>query len=130
MDWFNKTLLMSVEGNKDKTWVDLLHGALSIEVKYDRLMRTTWNLFLEFECNGKESWLFKDEWATLLAYWDYNWVLIFELQNLRQEFPNLLEKFKVVNWGDWYRSKWLLLPIEEAKKLANWEIYLPRKVIA
>lgn len=126
MDWFNSTLLMEVEWNKDKKGIDLLHWDLSIEVKYDRLMRTTWNLFLEFECNKVPSWVFKDEGAVLLAYWDYLWVLIFDILRLREEFPSLIDRFKVVNWGDWYRSRWLLLPIEEARKLAKWEIYLTK----
>jgi hypothetical protein len=105
-----------------------------IEIKYDIRASSTWNFYIEFECNWKPSGLFRPE-KVELAFWAHtDWLNLFLLngewfkkwvweliEKCRINKTNTHKKFRVVeNWGDWWRTKGLLVPVDELAKQADY----------
>ncbi len=119
--------------NPNNKWMDLLIIEKWIEVKLDEYSKYSWNFFLEFECNWKPSWIYKEE-DVELRYWAHSdgekvyiidgiflkdWVAekILECQankSLTSKWCRLIEA-----WWNGGRSKWLLVPIKELDSLAE-----------
>lgn len=112
--------------------IDLLIIEAGIEVKKDEYAQFSGNFYIEFECNWKPSWLFRPE-KYHLRYWAHtDWVHIYLLDadqfkefvlswimRCRANKSNTSKGFKVIEqWGNWWRSKGLLIPIPEMEKLA------------
>lgn len=123
--------------NPNERWMDLLIISEWIEVKLDEYSKYSGNFFLEFECNGKPSWIYKEE-DVHLRYWAHsdwervyviNWVFlkdwvaqkIYDCQcnkSLTSKWCRLIEAW----WNGW-RSKWLLVPTKDFEALAE-KIYI------
>ena len=118
--------------NPDKKGIDLLIIEDWIEVKMDEYAKYSGNFYIEFECNNKPSWIFKDE-SIRLRYWahsDWDNIYLIDWHTLktwvqekidlcRINKSNTSKWFKVIeNWGNWGRSKGLLVPVKELESLA------------
>lgn len=104
-----------------------------IEFKLDEYAQYSWNLYIEFECNEKPSWLFREERVTL-KYWahsDWKYIYIFDWEELkdfvrekiddcRDNKSNTSVWYRVIEAGwNWGRTKGLLCPLEKIKLLAK-----------
>jgi hypothetical protein len=120
--WFLKRYYLPwLEKNKERMGVDLIDSVsgLTVEVKYDKLSSTTWNIYLEYECNKLPSWIMKYNNLSLFVVWNSNWFALVEWEVLLDIVTNQKDKFRQVNGWDWWRSKWLLIPIEYFKSLGR-----------
>lgn len=126
-NWFN------VIKNPDKKWIDLLLLENWIEIKFDKYAKVSGNFYIEFECNGTPSWIFKEE-EFILKYWGHSdgdnlfllegkkfkkWVAkkIKEAREQKSSLPS--HGFMVVEkWWDGWRTKWLVLKVDLLKKQA------------
>jgi len=126
-DWFN------VIQNPIEKEMDLLIITEWVEVKHDEYAQYSWNFYIEFECNWKPSGLFREE-RVGLAYWAHsdwinvylvNWKLLKEwvlnlISKCRDNKTNKHKCFRVVeNWGDWGRTKGLLVPVGKLGEIAE-----------
>lgn len=122
---------LKVIPNPNEKWIDLLIILWWIEVKLDNYSLHSGNFYIEFECNWKQSWIFKEEqfpltcWAQCTSEMCYlvDWV---KLRNfIEQEIINcranktLTSKWirLVENWWNWWRTKGLLIPVERFNEL-------------
>lgn len=118
--------------NPDVKWVDLLIITDWIEVKFDDMSNKTWNYFLEIECNGKRSGVYKNE-KIAVKYWahsDGTKLLLISMKFLIRWVHKRMEecysnKSKtsrwariIESWGDGWRVKGLLVPKEELENIA------------
>lgn len=126
-NWFN------LIQNPNEKEMDLLIIEKWIELKYDISSYKYWNFYIEFECNWVPSWLYRKETVNL-EYWAHtDWIKLYLLNGRRfkrwiwekieecRDNKSLTSKwFRVVeNWGDWWRTKGLLVPIQEIEKQAD-----------
>lgn len=120
---------MRLAKNPDRLGIDLLsiYGA-NVEVKFDRQMESTWNIFIEFECNWKPSWIFKYNPLPLFAYWCDNYFYLFKGQELQKLALSFIEskEYRIISWWDGWRSKWILIPIRDllSKQIAVRQFYM------
>lgn len=107
------------EKNTDKMWVDLLHPLFTAEVKFDRLVEKTGNLFIEIWYKWGDSGLFKDNNVDLFVCWNKSFALVFKVNTLKKDLLDGVEdgKFKTIKGGDGYNSLWVLLPISSAEDM-------------
>lgn len=105
--------------NPDNKGVDIIswNSELTVEVKFDRMGNTTWNIFIEVECNGKPSWINKYESLSVLAYGyiceDKLELMLINIEKLREQLYT--NWFREVKWWDWWRVRWVLVPIKYLK---------------
>jgi len=129
-NWFN------LIQNPIEKEMDLLYNqdkSLGIEVKFDSYAQHSWNFYIEFECNWKPSWLLREE-SVELEYWAHSdWVRVFLIkwdklmqrvlgwvEKCRANKTNKHKQFRVVeNWGNWGRTKWLLVPVEMLESISD-----------
>lgn len=117
----NKLFNIELNHNKLKKWVDLIaDNWMTCEIKLDRLMNKTWNIFIEYECNKSPSWIFKYDFIHLFCYGNNDYFYVFSWTQLKNIVLKLIEtkKYRVINAGDWFRSRWILIP--EVDLIANW----------
>lgn len=122
--------------NPNDRWIDLLIIDWWIEVKLDEYAQFSWNFYVEFECNNKPSWLFKEE-EYRLKYWahtdgirvylliadDFKEFVSEKILNCRDNKSNTSKWFRVVEqWWNWWRTKGLLIPAKEMEQIA-YKIY-------
>lgn len=108
----------SWEINKETKGVDIVSSTWkTIEVKFDRMASSTWNLFIEVECNGKPSWINAYENMDVYAYGIQNKLFLFNTKELRSAINN--SNFRKVKGWDWWRVTWVLIPITIGEKLAS-----------
>lgn len=122
--FLSERLCEEIVKNEVSTDTDLLsESGLRIEVKTDRRMRETWNIFIEYAYKNNPSGILKDESLDYLAYWDYDGFYLFDANKLADFVIENLEKqtewVRLVNWGDWWNSKGMLLSKIVANSLAN-----------
>ena len=112
-----KEYWIKLDKNPNKKEVDLLHELFDVEVKFDKMANKTWNLYIEIGCSWADSWLFKSNFD-IYIHWTEDKFFIFKAKDLRKLVLDWIEdgKFKVTNWGDWFRSKGLLLPLDSAEE--------------
>lgn len=126
-DWIN------VIKNPDKKGMDLVLLENGIEVKFDEYAKYSWNFYIEFECNSRPSWIFKEENINL-KYWlhsDWEELFLLDGEEFKQWVKNKIEEarvekatlkthwFMVVeNWWNWWRTKWLVLKVDLLKDKA------------
>ncbi len=125
-DTLNNNFLTTLTNNTNRLGIDLVSDGLCVEVKYDRQCRTTGNIFLEYECSGKSSWVLKYSWdKSLFIYWDYEEAYVFNLNYLQKCVNDWIKNktYRLINWGDGWKSKGILVPITEAKKHIVWTIH-------
>lgn len=117
----SEVLSIEVEKNDNKLDTDLVWQDLRIEVKFDRQMRGTKNVFIEYMCNKKPSGILRDEELDYLIYGDYDGFWVFDAKELRNEVEENIEtdKYRQVNWGDGFRSRWMLITHSMCDSLAN-----------
>ena len=130
-DWFN------LIQNPKKKEIDLIIIQKWIEIKFDEYAKYSWNFYLEFECNWKPSWLFREE-ELHLEYWghsDWDNLYLLNGDKLKEWTSDLIEKcrnnktnthkwFRVIeSWWNWWRTKWLLVPVQELANISD-KIYL------
>lgn len=114
------------ESNTIQKGVDIVSSWWkTIEVKYDRLASTTWNLFIEISCNWVPSWINKYTSISVLAYWIEDKLYLFNVQKLKESISS--NNFRIVKGWDWYRSQWVLIPIKDwtliSSKIINlWQL--------
>lgn len=124
---------INVIKNPDKKWMDLLLLENWIEIKFDEYAIYSWNFYIEFECNSKPSWIFKEEKINL-KYWghsDGKELFLLEGKSFRRWVAERIEEarekntslssdwFMVVEkWWNGWRTKWLVLKVELLKKQA------------
>ncbi len=122
-----KAYWIKMKKNEDVRGVDLLHELFSLEVKCDRQMTLTWNMYVEVSCNWKKSWIFKEEEINYeyFAYGCDEWFAIFDKEVLQQEILEwvLLGKYQLKKWGDGFRTIGCLLPVEPTVRMAKGIIY-------
>lgn len=123
-DKLNSLFLLELWTNDVKTWIDLisLNNWLKVEVKFDRRMRETWNIFIEYSCNWKDSWVFKYENDnSLLVYWDNESAYVFKLSRLQELVLEwkVSKEFKLINGWDGWKVKWVLVPINRIESFAE-----------
>jgi hypothetical protein len=136
-DILNKNWI-SVILNPSKEWMDLILLENWIEVKVDEYSKKSWNFYIEVECNNKASWIFKDE-ALNLKYWchsDWDVVYVIDWPTLKSfvtDKINLCKSNKtlrhrefrfVSEWWDWWRSKWLLIPVSIIREISLYQLYI------
>ena len=124
-DILNTNFLTNLTNNTNRLGIDLVSDGLCVEVKYDRQCRTTGNVFLEYECSDKPSWVNKYSGKnSLFIYWDYDEAYVFNLATLQELVADWVKNktYRLINWGDWWKSKGVLVPITELKKYIVWTI--------
>lgn len=124
--------------NPDKKGIDLLLVKWGIECKMDEYAQYSWNFYIEYECNWKPSWIFKEE-KHILKYWahsDWKEVLILDwlmfnhfvkekiklcMQNktLTYKWYRIIEQ----GWNGW-RTKGLLVPIQNMYEISRFRFTL------
>jgi len=120
LSFLKRYYLPWLEKNKERTGVDLVDSNwFTVEVKFDKLSSTTWNVYLEYECNKLPSWIMKYTNLTFFIVGNSNWFTLVEWDILLDIVINQKDKFRQVNGWDWWRSKWLLIPIEQFKSLGR-----------
>lgn len=121
LSFIKRYYLPWLEKNKERMGIDLidLSNWLTVEVKYDRQMSKTWNVFIEYACNGKPSWIFKYSNWTFFIYWCDEFFVITIMKDIQDIVPHLIKEYRNVNGWDWWRSKWVLVPIEYFKSLGR-----------
>lgn len=119
-DKLKEVLDIELEKNSEKTDTDLV-GDVRVEVKFDRQMRGTHNVFIEYLCNKKPSGILRDEELDFLVYGDYEGFWVFDAKVLRNEVEENIEtdKYRQVNWGDGFRSRGMLIPHSVCDNIAN-----------
>ena len=107
--------------NENKTKVDLVHPLFSAEIKYDRMMDKTQNIFIEIGYKWADSWLFKDEDVDLYIHGNKSFAFIFKSSKLRKDILEGVEdgKFRTIKWGDGYNSTGVLIPVCSAEDLCH-----------
>jgi len=124
-DILSKYFWETVNKNDDRKWVDLIieNWNLLIEVKFDRMVKETWNYVFEFECNGKESSVARkyetnEWWKThphFLVQAHEDW---FELYHTYQLLQYVKENNdRVVKGWDWWRSHMYLIQKQKIEHL-------------
>jgi len=107
---------MRLSKNPSRLGIDLVSPlGMNVEVKFDRRMDTTWNIFIEYECNWKPSWIFKYDYIHLFAYWNNTKFYLFSWHKLKKDIRRFLNsnEYRIVSWGDGWRVKWVLIPIKD-----------------
>jgi len=123
--------------NPNEKGIDLLEIAWGYEVKADHYNFhkniEDGNAYIEFEAYGKASWIFKDEDYTL-SKWVHslspNEIILLDGKKFREWIKGHIDLcmnnrsmtskwFRIVNWGDWKRTKGLLVPAKELKRQAE-----------
>lgn len=127
-NWFN------LIQNPVEKEMDLLIIEKWIEVKFDEYAQYSWNFYIEFECNWKPSGLLREE-KVELEYWahsDWDKVYLTKWDELKQWVLDLVQRcranktlkhkqFRVVeNWGNGWRTKWLLVPVSELENQSKY----------
>lgn len=127
-NWFNL-----IQNPKEKEMDLIIHCKKWIEIKLDEYAKYSWNFYIEFECNWNPSWLFREE-DLKLEYWGHSdWINLYLLngdklknwtldliERCRNNKTNTHKWFRVVeSWWNWWRTKWLLVPVEELAKIAD-----------
>lgn len=105
--------IMRLVKNPSSLGVDLVSEYwTNVEVKFDRRMDTTWNIFIEYECNGKPSGIFKYDYIHFFAYWNNNRFYLFNWNKLKKDISRLIKtnEYRLVTWWDGWRVKWILIP--------------------
>lgn len=91
-------------------------------------MGKTWNIFIEFECNWKPSWIYKYNPLPLFAYWCDEYFYLFDWKRLQEIAKGLLisKEYRIISWWDGWRSKWILIPIRDllSKQIAVRKFYI------
>lgn len=92
---------------------------LQVEVKFDRRMEDTGNVFIEFEFKGTPSWIFKYPYLSLFAYGNNRYFYLFNANKLRKKITQFIKegKYRIVGGWDWWYAKGILIP--EADLLQN-----------
>lgn len=104
--------------NTEPRWVDIVSNkGKTIEVKSDRMAMTTWNFFIEVECNGKPSWINAYSNMDVYAYVINTDVYLFNRQKLLKAIED--NNFRRVKGWDWWRVTWVLIPITVGEQLAS-----------
>ena len=126
-EWFN------LVQNPDEKKMDLIIVERWIEVKLDEYAQYSWNFYIEFECNWKPSGLFRPE-EIELRYWAHSdgvdlylldWAMLKSWvkgkiddcnknKSLTSRGTKLIEA-----GGNWWRTKWLVVPLTIIKGLAS-----------
>ena len=103
--------------NSIKKDIDIISSqwSNSIEVKYDRQAHRTWNIFIEYECRWKVSWVFKYSSMDVFIYGTNEQIFFFKAFDIKK-FILLsihwhIEWIRKVNGWDWWASKGILIPI-------------------
>lgn len=107
---------MRLAHNPNRMDIDLSSPlGVNVEVKFDRRMDETGNIFIEFEYNWKPSWIYKYHNLHLFAYWNNNHFYLFNWNKLKKDIRHYLDKntYRVVSWWDGWKSKWVLIPIKD-----------------
>lgn len=112
------------KSNDNKKDVDIVAtiGKPNIEVKFDRQSASTWNIFIEYACNWKISWVFKYEHMDVFIYWTTEEIYFFHKSHLQsfiiKSIHNKVDWTRKVSWWDRWASKWILIKKEVAERLA------------
>lgn len=120
-----KAFGFEMKKNENVRGVDLTHELFSLEVKCDRQMKETWNMYVELSCWGKKSWIFNEEEYEYFAYGWYEWFAVFDKVTLQQEILEwvILWKYTLKKWGDGWRTIGCILPVEGILPIAKAVIY-------
>lgn len=109
------------EINNEKKWVDIISKStwLTVECKFDRMVEKTWNIFIEIECNWKPSWIYKYSKMDVISYSYSNKTLLINREKLIKFIEENEHKLRLVNWWDWWRVSWYLIPIKDVEKIIS-----------
>ena len=106
--------------SEDKKAVDIISSSWkTIECKSDRQTLTTWNVFIEVECNWKKSWIFKYERLDVLAYSYWENTLLINVDKLSTFIEENNSRLKKIKCGDGWRSVGYLIRLEEFTELSS-----------
>lgn len=105
---------ITLSKNTDKKGTDLTHELFNIEVKYDRKLKETGNIFIEIAYKWADSGLFKEDYG-IYVHWDDEGFWIFDAHKLRENILDWIEdgKYKTINGWDGWKSKWVLIPRQD-----------------
>ena len=112
---------MELQKNPSRLGIDIISPYwANVEVKFDRMMDTTGNIFIEFECNWNPSWIYKYPFLHLFAYWTNKYFYLFNWNKLQKDIKKFIAigKYRIVKWWDGWRSKWMLIP--ECELIDSW----------
>lgn len=120
---------MKLAKNPSRLGIDIISPYwANVEVKFDRMMDTTWNIYIEYECNWKPSWIYKYSFLHLFAYWNNSYFYLFSWNKLQKIVRGFIQskEYRIVKWGDGWRSWGILIPISEliSKGIAVRKFYL------
>lgn len=130
----NKVFNLGLINNPNNRGIDLVSESIEfeVEIKFDRQWRTTWNIFIEYECNKKPSWI-KKYWSNnfLFVYWDNEDAYIFDWQTLSKKVDEFVKtkQYKLVNWWDGWRVKGVLIPIKDLEEIAQWKLFIKNTIL-
>lgn len=106
------------ELNTEIKWVDIISSSWkTIEVKYDKMGATTWNIFIEVECNGKPSWINAYQDIDIFTSWIWENIYMWNAERLKLALKGY--PFRKLKWGDWWRVSGYLIPISIGKIIAS-----------
>ena len=106
--------------NEERKWVDILSSSwLSIECKFDRMAETTWNIFIEVECNGKPSWIYKYDKIHVLTYTYWQTTLLMNVEKLKRFIQENESKLRKIKGWDGWRSVGYLIRIADIKPITS-----------
>lgn len=133
MEIISRELGLNLIANPKEKEMDIIIIEKWIEIKLDAYAIHSGNFYIEFECWWKPSWLFREEKLDLRWWWHSNWeeLLLLDWKELKEfvlekieacraNKSNTSKGFKVIEaWWNWGRTKGLLFPVEEMKKIAK-----------
>jgi len=95
---------LQLRKNTDPHGIDLLKARKAVEVKYDRQMEDTGNIFIEFAYNYKkdgwgDSGILKYDFPIWFAFGNYRkyWVVVGTKDELREKVELWKKEFRVIN---------------------------------
>lgn len=120
----NERFALWLEKNEDDRWVDLVSENLRVEVKFDRMMEKTGNVFIEYAYKGKASGILKYEDVDVFVYGSTERMMICDAKYLKGMVEGWIVSSgfrKIKGWDGW-QSSWLLIPIEDFRPHIKREI--------
>jgi len=120
----NERFSLELRKNEEDRGVDLVSDNLRVEVKFDRMMEKTGNVFIEYAYKWKASWILKYEDLDIFVYGSTERMMICDAKYLQEKVSEWIvgtEFRKIKGWDGW-QSSWLLIPLEDFRPHIKREI--------
>ena len=119
---FAETFWITLTKNVNVKGVDLVHPLFAVEVKYDRKLSETGNVFIEIKNKDSPSGLFAkfDIDPMFFVIWDEQEIAVMNVDTFKEQVLDWIDDwtFETKNWGDRWATKWLLVDFDVLKEEA------------